>query len=122
MAMFHVDPVTGEAARCSNSVRQCPAGSADNHYTSEEAALEAARPKVEETTLDALERFNEEHLDEYGYPYDFEEERECVHCHVTIEKINDSWWHDRQGPCYYDSRGEPDHRREWAEPPMRNAG
>jgi len=38
MALFHVNPATGEAGACSAQKGKCPFGSTDDHFTSAEAA------------------------------------------------------------------------------------
>ncbi len=41
MALFHINTETGNAGKCSATQGKCPFGSADNHFSSEEAARAA---------------------------------------------------------------------------------
>lgn len=39
--LYHINPSTGDPGKCSAKLGNCPFGSADEHYTSSEAAREA---------------------------------------------------------------------------------
>jgi hypothetical protein len=41
MSKFHINPATGEVGKCSSTKGKCPFGTAEEHYTSQEAASAA---------------------------------------------------------------------------------
>lgn len=53
MATFHVNPDTGEAGKCSANNGKCPFGSADEHFTSLDAATKASESLLGDQFSDA---------------------------------------------------------------------
>lgn len=48
MAKYHINPETGRVNICTATVQECRYGSADDHYTSKEAARKASEDKLTE--------------------------------------------------------------------------